>query len=414
MRVCPRCGRANGDTGNFCDGCGAALPPASAPTAAPTTPPPSAQPPPAGYAYPYGQGSPAVPAPQPPAHPGYYPGYPSQPPAPYQQGAYALAPTGPAPRRPAGYRHRKRSTASILLTIGLVLILISMFIGWWTATETLTGNPSSTTTLNFIPGSSYTTTCTSSTTGCGGSGSSSTTSTYASSNLNHVSTIYQDVQYLLIGAVLLVAFAVVAGFLGAFGISFGRGQMSMVVAFAIIAAILCLAAAAWVAVGQPAALSSDANGSCGASPNICGSFWGSYSAAGGSETWGAGGGWYLALVGFILVIAGGAMYARTRSEPFTLAEIAQAPPPSSYPPPPAYAYPPYSATAPPPPAAYPGAQYPGAAQPPAAPPPTWQAPPAPAATPSAPTTPRPAGYCPRCGSPTAAGAATCPRCQAPL
>lgn len=401
MKYCGHCGAMNQDTARFCDRCGSPLEAAPAPPPAP----------PAGYppAYPpqYPSAPPPPPPPPPPTAASPY-GAPPPPVDAYRQaGYYSPAPTpSQVPRRPAGYRHRKRVTASIVITLGFILVLVGMLVGWWSFT---TSGGGASTTDTFLPGSQFTTTCSPASAACGG-GTSSTTS-YSATSLKATGNLMQNVQYLLLGAVLLAAAALIAGFMGAFGFSWGRGQFNLVVAFGILAAILAVAAAAWVALAQPAALGSDGlcSGAGVPSPNPCGQFWGSASSGGTSYSWGAGGGWYVSLVAFIVLIVGGALYGRTRAEPFTAAELSQVPMPM---PGAMTAQPAVPGYPPAPPAVAPtAATYPPA--PPAAAPPQ---PPqyAPYPPPAPPASQAPGGFCPQCGSPTPLGATRCPRCQAPL
>lgn len=373
----------------------AAPPPAAPPSPYPTTPPPPSYPPAPGYA-------------GPPAQTGY-PGYPppsapppifAPPPSPY----VTADPSRAAARRPPGYRHRRRTTGAIVLSIGFIFTALGLGLGWWSES----GSGLS---IFFVPGS--TATCTAST------GSTCPTPLTYSSISSQMSTLYGSIEYMILAALILSVIAAAFAFLGAYGITFGRGQLNLVVMLGALAAVLCVAPVIYAAIGQPAAFQA-ANGGCSGASYCTSFFYGSMTSGGTTTNWGPYVGWYAALIGFIVLIVGAVVYSRTRTEPFTMDELAssfQAPAAGGTPagapqwgaaPPQQPSYPPYS-----------GAQQPTWGAPPPSQP-SWSTPPA------APSSPPPASWpatgavaptattCARCGASNATTAATCWRCQAPL
>ncbi len=388
MKTCGKCGRSNEDSAKFCDACGAPLAMGAPPTPAPPMPPPAPPPsspypgqPPMGYSAP----------PSAPAYPPYPPGVGPPPvfspgPSPYVTADLSRS----GARRPTGYRHRRRTNAGIVLVIGFVLSAIALGTGWWS----LSGGGE---TLSFTPGSSFA--CTG--TGCP---ASSAYSMYSS----QMSNLYGAIDYMIIVALIFAIIAAVFACLGAFGVAFGRGQLTLVVLLGVLAGLLCVAPAIYVVLAQPAAWGALAGGCNG--PSFCSSFfYGSWTSGTTSLTYGPSIGWYAALVGFVFLIAGALLYSRTRQEPFTMDELAA----STHPAVPgmtpgtfAGGGPPW-ATPPAPP------QYP----PPTGPPPAWPPPPPPASQPNWPAAPpgsAPSMACPRCGATNAGTATYCWRCQSQL
>ncbi|HUZ80276.1 MAG TPA: hypothetical protein VMV28_06650 [Thermoplasmata archaeon] len=283
----------------------------------------------------------------------------------------------PSARRPPGYRHRRRTTAAVLLALGFILSAIALGTGWWSVSG---GGVN----IYYTPGNSFS---------CSGAGCP-TTLTYSVIS-SQMANLYSAIDYMIIVVVILAIIATAFAFLGAYGVTFGRGQLSLIVLLSVVAGVLSVAPVIYAALGQPAAFQA-ANGGCNG-PSYCTSFfYGSYGTGASTFSYGPFVGWYAALVGFVFLIAGGALYSRTRTEPFTMDELA-------------------ASAQLPVPGMVPGA--PGGASP-------WAQPPAPA-WPPPPPTPQP-GWppvqqgsappitCPRCGMTNASTATSCWRCQSPL
>lgn len=359
MKTCAKCGRLNEDSAKFCDSCGASLATSGSPSYAPSspsnppTPSPEASVPRAGYGLSPG----APPTASPPSAP------PPAPPSPPPLPPYVIAdPSRPGARRPFGYRHRRRTNASILLTLGFVLSAIALGTAWWSIS-------SGTTSQYYTPGQTYS---------CIGTGCAQTFYSYTNSISAQMGTLYGAIEYMVIGAVLLAIIAALFAFFGAYGVTYGRGQLQMVVLFSVLAGILLAASVIYVAVAQPSALQASTAGCNG--PSYCTSFFfGSYTAGGVTSSYGPSVGWFAALIGFLLLIIGAVGYSRTRVEPFTMEELAASRElPVGGP----------AAQAPFPPSVAPMAGAPAELPPPV--------------------------MCPRCGALNANTAPTCWRCQAPM
>ena len=267
----------------------------------------------------------------------------------------------------------------MLLSLGFILSAIALGTGWWSASG---GGDS----IYYTPGSTFT---------CSGA-NCPTTLTYSAIS-SQMANLYSAIDYMIIVVLILAIIATAFAFLGAYGVTFGPGQLSLVVLLAAVGGVLSLAPVIYAALGQPAAFQA-ANGGCNG-PSYCTSFfYGSYGSGANSVTYGPFVGWYAALVGFIFLIAGGALYSRTRTEPFTMDELA-------------------ASTQLPVPGMAPGAPGGGSpwAQPPAAA--NWPAPSSPTMPPSWPSVQQgsaPPVICPRCGVANASPATNCWRCQSPL
>lgn len=205
--------------------------------------------------------------------------------------------------------------AGALALIGAILLIVSVFLAWYTvsisASETVGSVTISTTgNENFLPGSSFQEQLS-----CSGSpdcpGSTTNTTSYSSDHLNATGTVYMVTEYVLIGGFVL-------GLLGAI-LVFGGGMMGRTkwmmpgMLLIVLALLMALVAPLYVLGAGPGAFSSDtpaaerANatgpwssfvGSCSASAScITGS-----SSTNGSANWGPGAGWYLGLVAFVLFL----------------------------------------------------------------------------------------------------------------
>ena len=254
--------------------------------------------------------------------------------------------------------HRSKSfAAGVMLLLGAIVLLVSMFVGWYQVSfdgsATILGTGFSVTSaINFYPGSNAQATL-----GCSGSSLcppvTSETRSYADSGFNNTGHLYEAIQGLILGGFLL---GLIGGIL-AFVVGAGRTNLYTIALFlALVALVLAVAGPAMIAIAGPGAIKSDApsfysNNSSGP----WNSFWGSCTGSscglfgvggipGGSgvsftENWGPSAGWYLALIGFVLMLIGFVVLLVARK---AVRETAAAPPPSWTPPPAA------ASTAPPP------------------------------------------------------------------
>jgi hypothetical protein len=194
---------------------------------------------------------------------------------------------------------------------------VALGTSWWGVSITVSDYSISS---NVFAGGTVTTTDTCSISYCGGLSASSTASCSSSNSTSPFCTLYTDVGYLVAVALILALLAGVFGMLGAFGLNFGRAQLLLTILFGFVAFALLIAAVAWTAAGTGQAITNGCSTACpyGTSTMY---FWGDLGAA----SWGAGAGWYIAVVAFILILIGAAQYASTRSQPYTARELGWTP-----------------------------------------------------------------------------------------
>jgi hypothetical protein len=210
-----------------------------------------------------------------------------------------------------------RTITSSLFLLGAVLILVSIALPWWSASQSSTSSTTGSlaTTTNFLPGSKFSYIC---------SGSScafnSVTEPYVSSSTNYVNVgnMYEDVSWLLIGAGVIALAAFALWFLGGF-VKFGRWLLIVICVMVLASLAMAIAAPVWTAAGQPGAFSSDSSGCNGWSgTNPCNSFFGNNCPSSGagitysSCSWAPGAGWYLDFAGGACVALGLVVLLRTR------------------------------------------------------------------------------------------------------
>lgn len=313
------------------------------------------------------------------------------------QGA-AFSTSGPRFKRRPGYRNRKRLLGAVILTLGFIFVVIALAAPWWTISVD-NHSKGFTDVIYFFPGTGVSATCSGTCTGGEPSGSSTYSATIPP--LTNVGNLYGGVQGLMIGALLLSLVVASLAFLGAYGLNFGRMQLTLTILLGFLALALALGASIWAAAAQPGAMSADKFPFCftGGS-SVTNSFWGSQSGtcpngAVIDYSWAAGAGWYSAMIGFAFLWAGTVWLLLGRKEPYSAAELGVYPLTPSIPPAPG----PYVVAPPwvsPPPGPAPGYGSPVAPPPPPPPATTWGVP------------------CPTCGATNPMGVPICWRCQRAL
>jgi ribosomal protein L40E len=314
MKACATCGLLNEDNAQFCQRCGRPMSATPVATAPPTMAAGALIPPPTS---------------SPPLIPGFA--------------------REPMFKRIPRYWDRKRTVAAVFLLLAFILIAVAAGTAWWGASYSgSSGGFSYSGSTSIFPGG----TCTAS-----GIGGGACALPVALSNL------YGSIGGLMDTAVALALIAMLFGFLGAFGLNFGRWQLFLTLILPGIVFLLIIAAVVAAVADSPSAAGNGLPG-----------FWGSTTHDGITEMWGAGVGWYLGIVSIPFLAIGSLMYFRTWKQPYTALELGwnpgMAPQPTSQaagtmwapgaapppPPPPGYPIPPPSGyPAPPPPSGYPAA-----------------------------------------------------------
>lgn len=197
-----------------------------------------------------------------------------------------------------------------LLLVGVALLLISLFVGWYvvseTSSETVGGSTytvNASETVYLLNQQTLSFSCQGSSS-CFQSGTS--TGTYSQGSLTSLGGLYDTASGLVVcGAI----FAAAAAF---FALTGGRRRSGWVTGFALVGLLLLLLAPTLVAVAQPSVLQSQGTITGSASPSH--SFFGSCSgspcgasvAPGDpiSGSWGPSVGWYLSLVAIVFLLAG--------------------------------------------------------------------------------------------------------------
>jgi hypothetical protein len=188
-----------------------------------------------------------------------------------------------------------RTVLALVLVAGFVLSAISLGTAWWAYSASSGGAVYS---LQFVPGSSYPVSCTGA---CGGYGSGS--NTYADFG-GSLASLYGSLESALVLAVVLAGITTLFGVLAVIG----RGDRRFgVVAFLVglLAGAVLLGLGFWVEAAQPGAFGAGVtfHGLPPGGPSPASSFWGSYDSGGSSASWGAGAGWYGAMIGGAFVLA---------------------------------------------------------------------------------------------------------------
>jgi hypothetical protein len=261
----------------------------------------------------------------------------------------------------------------VFLLLGFIFVAIALGTSWW-------GSSSNAGSANIYPGGA---------TDCSFGGTSAPCTLPSA-----LVSLYGSIGALVATALALTIVGAIFAFLGAFALNFGRWQLLLTFILPGVGFLLILAAVIVAPVSSPSAAGNLLPAGSG--------FWGSSSAGGVTTTWGAGAGWYVAIVSLFFLTVGALLYFQTRREPYTARELGWTP---------AMVPPPGTPTA--------GTMWAANAPPQWSPPPSgaYTPPAAPTYTPpiqptSAPTSQ--AIQCRNCGMMNPPGATVCGRCQARL
>ncbi len=239
------------------------------------------------------------------------------------------APGKPSPPAPAAKPNARRSVlGASLLVVGIVVLLVSLFVGWYTVSSTATDEVSGSTFTASATANLYPFNYLSESFNCQGSSycfsNSTYTGSYAQGSFASLGTLYDVVTGLILGGIALGCAAVALAFAGGYRKKVWAGRL------AVLAVVVVILAPTLPALTQPSILSSQGTSSGGASPQT--SFAGScaQSACGNdlspgattSASWGPSLGWYLGLVAIVPLLLGW-LELRSRRKPSSAAEIYQ-------------------------------------------------------------------------------------------
>lgn len=231
----------------------------------------------------------------------------------------AWTPANLAPEAPATQQSQinpKRLVTASLTLLCEILAAIAAFVSWWTWSVSTTSQGSGT--LYFLPGNSLSGTY---------SGTSSS-QTYAAAGLGQVGALYEGVPAGVLVAMTLCFVAGVVALLASLGKIRNPARHSTARSLMMVPLILFLILVIAVPVSQPALIDGSDPSSCSRLSSVnspCNSFWGSFSAAGGSSSWGPDWGWYLAITGIVLLIAAMVIWSLSADEPWQQTASAAAP-----------------------------------------------------------------------------------------
>jgi len=210
-------------------------------------------------------------------------------------------------------RTRRSNLRGVLLLVGLTLLLISLFLGWYTVSASASGSYAGgavtvNATVTQFPFNHFSETLT-----CEGSNFCFASQTYTGTNSGNLASLYDVAAGLVAGSIIVGMAGVAVAF------STVRNRAKLAGSLALLAIILALLAPTVMFATQPyvlnsqgAPLGSSGNHTNGPSPRT--SFFGSCSGAScgaavtagetDSATWGPGSGWYLGFVAAIPLVTG--------------------------------------------------------------------------------------------------------------
>ena len=223
----------------------------------------------------------------------------------------------------ARQRARRRSASprrsvigGTLFLVGVVILIVTLFLGWYAITATATsssggGSTNATGTETFYPVNQVTISFSCSGQNC--SGTLSATNSYSQAGLHEVGDLYTIVVVFVSAGIALVLAAAV------FALTSAGHRSGWALLLAVIGIVLIAAAPTMLLGAQPSLLKSDEGGSGGsgnvtASSSPASSFFGSCSGSGcggalangqsASASWGPSAGWYLCLVALAPLMTG--------------------------------------------------------------------------------------------------------------
>lgn len=231
----------------------------------------------------------------------------------------------PARARPTA---RRPFLGTVLLGVGIVILLVSLFVGWYTISSTATDTVSGSTFTGSATATLYPLNYLTESFSCQGSSYCFTNSTYAGSysqgSFASLGTLYDVVAALIIGGIALSCAAIALAFAGGHSKKLWAGRL------ALLAVVVVVLAPTVLALAQPSVLSSQSTSSGGPSPQN--SFAGSCAQSGcgndlspgqtTSASWGPSIGWYLGFVAIVPLLLGG-LEVRSKRRPSTAAEVYQ-------------------------------------------------------------------------------------------
>ncbi|HTT14610.1 MAG TPA: hypothetical protein VMG14_06610 [Thermoplasmata archaeon] len=226
------------------------------------------------------------------------------------------------PRAPPPRFHRRPSMWPSIFLLGAIACVVGALLAGWWGMSVQEPNGEGTLTYTFSLGSNLLV-------GCSGGSACASTPTgsvaYSSHGLSPVGGLYEGALVLVLLALAAAVGAAVVGLAGVLEYWTARGQHLATVLLAFVALVFVLAAILSVAGLQPGAFGQGGGGiASGGTPSPAESFWGGCSGGGlnngacstpsGSITasWGAGAGWYLALVAAVLLFLGLLFHLRLR------------------------------------------------------------------------------------------------------
>jgi hypothetical protein len=207
----------------------------------------------------------------------------------------------------------KRMIASCLVIVGAILFFVSIAVPWWSGTSTYSAEGiAETGTENFYPGTNFNMQC---------AGTvclySSETVSYTSQHLTNIGNIYSGVEVLLIVAGVVALLGAICGLIWTFA-TFGRWQFIVTFFLVITVIVIAVVAPVWVALAQPGAYTND-EGSCPSYASPCNAFSGNTCppvSGASSCTWGAGAGYFLDIIGVVLIAVGLFLFIIARRDPY--------------------------------------------------------------------------------------------------
>lgn len=211
------------------------------------------------------------------------------------------APRGPYARRPSV----ARTASGVALGLAGILFLLSAYAPWWSITAA-SGDAGET--ITCYPGSDYLESV------HNGSLSARSGLSYAGNTLQPEEGLYGTVLQALWFLALVCWLAAALALLTEFGALRGRTRRHAVASVAAVAVVVGAVLVAVVTTAQPGDWPA-CSGIPGSDP--CTSFWGSTTTAGGTASWGAESGWWLAAVAAGVSAAGAASWEYGIQGPWT-------------------------------------------------------------------------------------------------